>query len=133
MATIPAGWTQSFILSAGAGINAGMMAWGLLMILPFYLWETLAIRTMPIDWNTACIIGYVALFASIIAYLCYNRSIELIGPNRAALTAHMLPLFAAILAVIFLDESLHFHHLAGAAAVLVGILLAGSSRSTITT
>ena len=28
MATIPAGWTQSFILSAGAGINAGMMAWG---------------------------------------------------------------------------------------------------------
>ena len=112
---------------------AGMMGWGLLMILPFYLWETLAIRTMPIDWNTACIIGYVALFASIIAYLCYNRSIELIGPNRAALTAHMLPLFAAILAVIFLDESLHFHHLAGAAAVLVGILLAGSSRSTITT
>ena len=111
---------------------AGMMGWGLLMILPFYLWETLAIRTMPIDWNTACIIGYVALFASIIAYLCYNRSIELIGPNRAALTAHMLPLFAAILAVIFLDESLHFHHLAGAAAVLVGILLAGSSRSTIT-
>merc|ERR1712096_66123 len=28
VATIPAGWTQSFILSAGAGINAGMMAWG---------------------------------------------------------------------------------------------------------
>ena len=81
---------------------AGMMGWGLLMILPFYLWETLATRTMPIDWNTACIIGYVALFASIIAYLCYNRSIELIGPSRAALTAHMLPLFAAILAVIFL-------------------------------
>ena len=28
MATIPAGWPQSIILSAGAGINAGMMAWG---------------------------------------------------------------------------------------------------------
>jgi hypothetical protein len=25
---IPAGWSQSFILSAGRGINAGMMAWG---------------------------------------------------------------------------------------------------------
>eukprot|EP00911_Craspedida_sp_UC1_P001214 UC1_evm2s915 len=26
--SIPPGWTQSFVLSAGAGINAGMMAWG---------------------------------------------------------------------------------------------------------
>lgn len=25
---IPAGWTQSFILSAGTGITDGMMAWG---------------------------------------------------------------------------------------------------------
>ncbi len=108
---------------------AGMMGGGLLMILPFYLWETVTVRAMPIDWNTAWIVGYVALFASIIAYLCYNRGIELVGPSRAALTAHMLPLFTAILAVIFLDESLYLYHLGGAIAVLIGITLSSSAVS----
>jgi hypothetical protein len=28
VAQIPADWSQRFILTAGAGINAGMMAWG---------------------------------------------------------------------------------------------------------
>jgi hypothetical protein len=28
VAEIPAGWSQQFVLSAGKGINAGMMAWG---------------------------------------------------------------------------------------------------------
>ncbi len=109
---------------------AGMMGCGLLMILPFYLWETVTVRAMPTDWNTAWIVGYVALFASIVAYLCYNRGIELVGPSRAALTAHMLPVFAAILAVIFLDESLHLYHLGGAIAVILGITLSGSTGST---
>ena len=112
---------------------AGMMGCGLLMILPFYLWEDLTARTMPLDWNTTWIVGYVAIFASIIAYLCYNRGIELVGPSRAALTAHMLPVFAAILAVIFLGETLHLYHLAGAAAVVIGIVLSGSKGSAKTT
>ena len=112
---------------------AGMMGCGLLMILPFYLWEALTARTMPLDWNTTWIVGYVAIFASIIAYLCYNRGIELVGPSRAALTAHMLPVFAAIWAVIFLGETLHLYHLAGAAAVVIGIVLSGSTGSAKTT
>jgi drug/metabolite transporter (DMT)-like permease len=112
---------------------AGMMGCGLLMILPFYLWEALTARTMPLDWNTTWIVGYIAIFASIFAYLCYNRGIELVGPSRAALTAHMLPVFAAILAVIFLGETLHLYHLAGAAAVVIGIVLSGSTGSAKTT
>ena len=112
---------------------AGMMGCGLLMILPFYLWEDLTARTMPLDWNTPWIVGYVAIFASIIAYLCYNRGIELVGPSRAALTAHMLPVFAAILAVIFLGETLHLYHLAGAVAVVIGIVLSGSTGPAKTT
>ena len=111
----------------------GMMGWGLLMILPFYLWETFTGRTMPVDWDTAWVVGYVALFASIIAYLCYNRGIELVGPSRAALTAHMLPVFAAILAVMFLGETLHLYHLAGAAAVVIGIVLSSATGSAKTT
>jgi drug/metabolite transporter (DMT)-like permease len=112
---------------------AGMMAFGLLMTLPFYLWETATVRAMPFDANAVWTVGYVAVFASIIAYICYNRGIELVGPSRAALTAHMLPVFAAILSVAFLGETLHLYHLGGAAAVVIGIVLSGSSGSARTT
>ena len=112
---------------------AGMIAFGLLMTLPFYLWETATVRAMPLDANAAWTVGYVAVFASIVAYICYNRGIELVGPSRASLTAHMLPVFAAVLSVVFLDETLHFYHLGGAAAVVIGIVLSGSSGSAKTT
>jgi drug/metabolite transporter (DMT)-like permease len=106
---------------------AGTMAFGALMTLPFYLWETVAVRAMPMNATAFWTVGYVAVFASIVAYICYNRGIELVGPSRAALTAHMLPVFAAILSVVFLGETLHLYHLAGAAAVVMGIVLTGGS------
>ncbi len=109
---------------------AGMMGFGILMTLPFYLWETAVARPMPLNATAFWTVGYVAVFASIIAYICYNRGIELIGPSRASLTAHMLPIFAAGLSVFFLGETLHLFHLAGAAAVVIGIVLTGGSAST---
>jgi drug/metabolite transporter (DMT)-like permease len=113
---------------------AGAMAVGIALTLPFYLWETLTVRAMPLNATALWTVGYVAVFASIVAYLCYNRGIELVGPSRAALTAHMLPVFAGGLSVLFLGESLHLYHLAGAAAVVGGIALTGgptgSARTT---
>ena len=113
---------------------AATMGFGLSMTLPFYLWESATVRAMPFTAIAVWTVAYVALFASIVAYLCYNRGIELVGSSRAALTAHMLPVFAAALSVVFLGETLHLYHLAGAAAVAVGIVLtagaAGSARTT---
>lgn len=113
---------------------AGMMAAGIAMTLPFYLWESATARAMPVTATAFWTVGYVAVFASILAYICYNKGIELVGPSRAAMTAHMLPVFAALFALIFLGEALHLFHLAGAVAVLLGIVLtSGSSGAARTT
>lgn len=104
-----------------------MMAMAVVLTLPLYVWEHLGVRTMPVTASSLAVVGYVAVFASIAAYICYNRAIALVGPSRTALTAHMLPVFAAILSVVFLDERLHLYHIAGAAAVIAGIVLAGSA------
>ncbi len=103
-----------------------MMAVTMVLVLPFYLWETLTVRSMPVTAPALATVAYVAVFASIVAYICYNRGIALVGPSRAASTAHMLPIFAAILSVVFLGETLHLYHLAGAAAVAAGIVLTGA-------
>ncbi len=108
----------------------GMMVMAIAMTLPVYLWEHLTIRAMPVTAASVAVVGYVAVFASIAAYLCYNRAIALVGPSRTALTAHILPVFAAALSVAFLGETLHLYHLAGAAAVAGGIGLASMAPAS---
>jgi drug/metabolite transporter (DMT)-like permease len=50
--------------------------------------------------------------------------VELIGPNRAGPFFHLVPLFGTIMAIVFLGEQLTVFHLAGAALIFGGILLA---------
>jgi drug/metabolite transporter (DMT)-like permease len=67
---------------------------------------------------------YVALLPSIISQLFYARAVELIGANRASLFINLIPLFGALLSVLILGEQLQPYHLAAAALVIFGIVLA---------
>jgi drug/metabolite transporter (DMT)-like permease len=107
-----------------------MMVMAIMLTLPVYLWEHVTQRVMPVTPSAFAVVGYVAVFASIAAYLCYNRAIALVGPSRTSLTAHMLPVFAAVLSVAFLGEELHLYHLVGAIAVATGIALSGVAPAT---
>ncbi|HKL25487.1 MAG TPA: DMT family transporter [Desulfuromonadales bacterium] len=97
---------------------------GALMILPFYLWEALTIRSLQPDLRSLAAIGYVALFPSILSYLCYNRGVELIGANRAGLFIHLMPVFGSIMAILFLGEAFLWFHAVGMLMIAAGILLA---------
>lgn len=103
---------------------------GTIMLLPFYLWEHLTIRAMPLTTTTILAVGYIALFPSILAYLCYNRGVELVGANRAGLFIHLMPVFGSIMAVIFLNETFQWFHGLGILLILGGIVLATRNRRT---
>lgn len=64
---------------------------------------------------------FLAIFASVISTLLWNRGIRLMGVTRAALYLHLIPVFTVILAIIFLGERMAFHHFIGAALVAAGI------------
>lgn len=100
------------------------IAFAVAMILPLYGLETLLVRPMPMSWEALAVIGYVSLVASLLAFQCFNRGIELIGANRGGLFIHLVPLFATLLAVIFLDERLQPFHAAGIAGIALGIAVA---------
>ena len=72
-------------------------------------------------------IAYVAIFPSILSYLCFNRGVELIGANRAGPFFHLIPLFGVVLAVVFLGERPALYHLVGAALIIGGVALAGAA------
>lgn len=64
------------------------------------------------------------MFPSFIAYLFFNRGIELIGAGRAGQSWHLMPVFGSILAVLFLGETFYVYHAIGIAMIGAGILLA---------
>lgn len=101
---------------------------GALMLLPLYLWESWAIQPVMLDRVSLLTIGYVMIFPSILAYLCYNRGVELVGASRAGLFVHLMPVFGSLLAIVFLGESLRWYHGLGIVLILAGILLANRSR-----
>jgi drug/metabolite transporter (DMT)-like permease len=66
---------------------------------------------------------YVGLLPSIAAYLCWNRGIEQVGANRAGLYINLIPLFASLMAIVFLGERFREFHLVGMAFICGGLLL----------
>jgi len=99
-------------------------ALGALFLLPFYAVEVANGRLIRLVPASALAIVYVGLFPSLIAYLCFNRGVELIGAGRAGQFIHLMPVFASLLAVIFLGEHLRLYHLIGAAIIGLGIVIA---------
>jgi len=104
------------------------MACAAAMLLPPYLWESLFVRSMPVTANALLAVAYVVVFASILAYLCFNRGIEVLGPSKGGLFLHLIPVFAALFAFVFLGERLQIFHAAGIAAIGAGILMATTAR-----
>jgi drug/metabolite transporter (DMT)-like permease len=100
------------------------MGIGSLMMLPFMLWERASGAHISGGLAPYFAIAYVAVLPSFVAYLCFNRGIELIGPGPAGQSMHLMPLFGSVLAVLFLHEELQPYHAAGIALIAAGILLA---------
>jgi len=100
------------------------MGIGSVMILPFYLWELAEgarIVSTPSAWLA---LAYIAVFPSFIAYLFFNRGIELIGATLAGQSWHLMAVFGSILAVLFLGERFYLYHGVGIAMIAGGIALA---------
>lgn len=74
------------------------------------------------------LIVFIGLVPSLLAQLSYMRGIELIGPARAGLFINLIPVFAALLAVVVLGEPFAAYHALALALVLGGIALSEIGR-----
>ena len=96
--------------------------------LPLFLAEHFLYRQITPTRDAFLAIAYVSTLPSVVAQVFYIRGVELIGGNRAGVFMHLIPLFGALLAIVFLGEQLHLYHFAGFALILAGVWLA-SRRS----
>ena len=96
---------------------------GIVFLLPLYVWELAGSATMILTPHVILSILYVALFPSIVAYFCWNRGVEVLGANRTGLLINLIPVFASILAILFLGETLQAFHIIGMALIFGGMIL----------
>lgn len=104
---------------------SGSFALGALMLVPLALWEHAQGAVLHPTPGALAGIAYVCLVPSCLAYLCFNRGVELIGAARAGQFMHLVPVFGTVLAVLLLGETLHAWHVAGIALIAAGLALAG--------
>lgn len=109
---------------------AATLAVGVVSVFPFYVVEMLSGRLIVARTESWLAVGYVCVFSSLIAYLCYNRGVDLIGSAAAGLYLNIMPVMGALLAALFLGEAIQLFHFAGVALIGTGIACAAiRSRS----
>lgn len=66
---------------------------------------------------------YIVIFPSILSFYFWNMAIGEIGASKAGQSAHLMPIFGAILAYVFLGEVMQFYHIIGMIFIAIGIYL----------
>ena len=105
-----------------------MVTIGLIFLVPQFLYEQSIGLDLKINKASILILVYVVIFPAIAAYYCWQKAIELIGPNRSSMFIQLMPLFSSIMAIIIFKEKFQLFHFIGASFIISGIYL--SNRKT---
>jgi drug/metabolite transporter (DMT)-like permease len=100
-----------------------LCTFGLLFILPQFLFEISQGKIIKFDINLSYILIYLALFPSIGSYYCWAGAVSIIGANRAGIFLSLIPLFSTILAMFFFNENFYFFHFIGSVLIILGLIL----------
>ncbi|MCP3872558.1 MAG: DMT family transporter [Desulfobacteraceae bacterium] len=95
---------------------------GLIFLFPFFLWEQTTVNELFLNLTTIPAILYVGIFASLCAYVLWNKSIVALGPSKAGMVYYTLPLFSGFLGHLLLNESVSMIHFFSMILILSGIV-----------
>lgn len=90
-----------------------------LMLTPLLL----SAPSVAISSQAAPLILYAALGASLIAPWAWINGIGKLGAERTSVFFNLMPILAAILAAMILDETLAIYHYLGGSMVIMGVML----------
>ena len=106
-----------------------MVSAGLIFLIPQLFYEKSI--GLEVNFNKAffIILFYIVVFPAIAAYYCWQKGVEIIGPNRASMFIQLMPLFSAVMAIIIFNEKFELYHFAGAIFIVSGIYLSNKKTN----
>ena len=96
---------------------------GSMILLPFYLWESIMYQTMPVTPDSMTAVALLVFIAGFGAYQAYGKAQAVLGAAKGGLILYLNPLYVALMAWLFLGEPLQHYHYLGAGLILPGIFL----------
>lgn len=102
---------------------AAIAAFGLVELLPVYLWELAAGRHMNLTWQGMAAVAYTGIFPAFLGFIFWNRGVAETDPARAGLFIHLMPAFGILLSIAFLAERPEPYHATGIGLIFAGIWL----------
>lgn len=99
---------------------AATMFAGLVVLLPFWIWELAQGAVLPRDVASLGAVVYIGVFASLLAFILWNRCVASLGPVITGISFHLVAVFTALLAFILLAEPVRDFHVVGIALILAG-------------
>jgi drug/metabolite transporter (DMT)-like permease len=96
---------------------------GVILLLPFFIIEIYNGKYLILNIPVALTVGYVVFFAGIGAYIFWIKAIKLVGPSRAGVFLHLMPVFSSLMAIFLIGEQLANFHIFGALFILTGIIV----------
>ena len=114
---------------SSSAFTGSLIAIGVTVLLPVFAWDYDAGNRTQWGPVTYGAILYFAIFPSVLAYYFWNTAVARVGGERASTFLHLMPLFGAVLASVFLGESLLWYHYAGALLIFMGIFVASRARA----
>ena len=115
---------QSLMHLPTVTLFAAIAVMGVVVQLPFYLWESVTVRPVPMNTAAWTSIASVAVLSSVLAFGSYQKGIAVLGPSKAGPFMYLMPVYAVVLAVTLLGEIIRPYHLMGLTLILIGIAMA---------
>jgi drug/metabolite transporter (DMT)-like permease len=108
---------QSFALLAV------LSAFGLALCIPFCILELVGGERILWSFGTVAAIIYVGIFPSVIATIFWNEAVARVGASTAGIFFNLVPVFAVVMAITVLAESLISFQLIGMGLIFIGMWL----------
>lgn len=93
---------------------------GVLLLTPGFLLAP----TVQLTMENIPLVLFAGIPASIIAPFLWIQGVQRLGASTASIFMNLVPVFTAIIAVLFLHEQLHSYHWIGGGLTLAGVIVA---------
>ena len=100
-----------------------LCTFGLISLIPQFLYEFLQGQTVVVNSTFLYSLLYLAIFPSIGSYYCWAGAVSIIGANRSGIFLSLIPLFSAVMAILFFNEKFQYYHFIGSVLTLFGLFL----------